>query len=51
VPDGHTLALGIPMNPAGEPVEKPGDGRKRLVLFITPTLIDPAGNPVHASPE
>jgi hypothetical protein len=26
-------------------------GDQRFVMFVTPTLIDPAGNPVHAEAE
>jgi beta-lactamase regulating signal transducer with metallopeptidase domain len=54
--DGQTLVLG-----AGtvEDVEKAGPDpsagtkrvRKSLFIFVTPTIIDPAGNPVHAPEE
>jgi hypothetical protein len=27
----------------------PEDAGKRLLVFITPTIIDPAGNPIHVS--
>jgi hypothetical protein len=55
--DGQTLVLGKPkvtftfQQPAGEPVgfAFPEDTGKRLVVFITPTIIDPAGNPIHNS--
>jgi hypothetical protein len=55
--DGQTLVLGKPkvtftfQQPAGEPVgfAFPEDTGKRLVVFITPTIIDPAGNPTHNS--
>ena len=36
--NGQSVTNGIP--------EDPG---KRLLVFITPTIIDPAGNPIHAS--
>jgi len=26
----------------------PEDAGKRLLVFITPTIIDPAGDPIHA---
>jgi type II secretory pathway component GspD/PulD (secretin) len=53
--DGQTLVLGKPkvtftfQQPDGEPVgfAFPEDTGKRLVVFITPTIIDPAGNPIH----
>ena len=52
--DGQTLVLANPQvtltskQPSGESVTYavPEDG-KRLVVFITATLIDPAGNPIH----
>ncbi|PYM11275.1 MAG: hypothetical protein DME18_14415 [Verrucomicrobia bacterium] len=55
--DGQTLVLGKPMVTV---VSQQHDGQstanaipeaagKRLLVFITPTLIDPAGNPIHAS--
>src|SRR5439155_20304353 len=54
--DGQTLVLGNPMVTV---VSQQHDGQstanaipeaagKRLLVFITPTLIDPAGNPIHA---
>ncbi len=53
--DGQTLVL----SPGTvETVRKPRTGsgqqtqevqRKTLVIFVTPTLIDPAGNPIHAT--
>ena len=53
--DGQTLVLANPMvikisqPPGGQSVTNsvPEDSRKRLLVFITPTLIDPAGNPIH----
>jgi Zn-dependent protease with chaperone function len=57
VPDGHTLVLG------GMPIEEPGKERggkapsrgarvrKQILVFLTPTLIDPAGNRVHLPGE
>ncbi len=53
--DGQTLVLGAPINEQGRPAEAPGDGNKRLLLLITPTLIDQVGNryphPPGAIPE
>ncbi|PYK59516.1 MAG: hypothetical protein DME21_13005, partial [Verrucomicrobia bacterium] len=54
--DGQTLVLG---NPMVTMVSQQHDGQsttntipevagKRLLVFITPTIIDPAGNPIHA---
>jgi len=35
--------------PTGESVTSavPEDAGKRLFVFLTPTIIDPAGNPIH----
>ena len=57
VRDGQTLVLGNPTitavsrQPNGLSVTNslPEDGGKRLLIFITPTIIDPAGNPIHAA--
>jgi len=54
--DGQTLVLidpmvptsGLPGNPRTSKSAVPEDTGKRLLVFITPTLIDPAGNPIHA---
>jgi hypothetical protein len=51
VRDGQVLALGHPIDPTGAPVQKSGDGQKRLLVFITPTAIDPAGNRLHSDDE
>ncbi|HKS36572.1 MAG TPA: hypothetical protein VJW76_05245, partial [Verrucomicrobiae bacterium] len=44
--NGQTLVLG---NPNGESVTErtPEESEKQLLVFITPTIIDPAGNPIH----
>jgi len=55
--DGQTLVLGSPsvtrvsQQSNGQSVTNaiPEDPEKRLLVFITPTIIDPAGNPIHAS--
>lgn len=49
VRNGETLVLAHPVDPQGKPVEHPGDGAKRLLVFVTAILVDPAGNPI-ASP-
>ena len=49
--DGDTLVLGNPVDEKGQPAEKPGDGKKHLLVFVTATLIDPAGNRVHSDDE
>ncbi len=49
VRSGETLVLAHPVDPEGQPVERPGDGAKRLLVFVTAILVDPAGNPM-ASP-
>jgi len=54
--DGQTLVLGgttatvIARESNGQSVTNaiPEDTGKRLFVFITPTIIDPAGNPIHA---
>jgi len=53
--DGQTLVLANPkvtftsVQETGElaTYAVPEDGGKRLLVFITPTIIDPAGNPIH----
>jgi type II secretory pathway component GspD/PulD (secretin) len=53
--DGQTLVLANPQvtiiskQQAGQSVTNavPEDASKRLLVFITPTIIDPAGNPIH----
>ena len=53
--DGQTLVLANPVvskisrQPNGQSLTNaiPEDAGKRLVVFITPTLIDPAGSPIH----
>ena len=41
----------VSKQPTGEAVTNavPEDAGKRLLVFITPIIIDPAGNPIHAS--
>ncbi|HYT61353.1 MAG TPA: hypothetical protein VEL06_14350, partial [Haliangiales bacterium] len=53
--DGQTLVLANPRvtvvskQPTGESATNaiPEDPGKRLIVFITPTIIDPAGSPIH----
>jgi beta-lactamase regulating signal transducer with metallopeptidase domain len=55
--DGQTLVLANPLvtvvskQPTGESVTNAvaEEAGKRLLVFITPTIIDPAGNPIHTS--
>jgi type II secretory pathway component GspD/PulD (secretin) len=55
--DGQTLVLANPQvtivseQPSGESVTNavPEDAGKRLLVLITPRIIDPAGNPIHVS--
>ena len=55
--DGQTLVLGGPTvtqvlqqsNSQSVTNAIPEDPGKRLLVFITATLIDPAGNPIHTS--
>ena len=56
--DGQTLMLGNPklvtpgaLKIAAKPGESSGDGRKRLIVLVTPTLVDSAGNRVHTDDE
>ena len=49
--DGHTLVIGGALDEQNQPADKPGDNRKRLLVAITPTVIDPAGNRVHTDEE
>jgi tetratricopeptide (TPR) repeat protein len=42
--DGATLVIGGGVDEQNQPANKPGDNRKRLVVMVTPTVIDPAGN-------
>ena len=39
----------VSTQPTGESVTNavPEDAGKRLLVFLTPTIIDPAGNPIH----
>ena len=32
----------------GKATTQPSDTRKELLVFLTATIIDPAGNPVHS---
>jgi type II secretory pathway component GspD/PulD (secretin) len=53
VPDGQTLMLGKPTDVMitydkdGKAMREPGVEKKDLLVFLTTTLIDPTGNPVH----
>lgn len=49
--DGDTVVLGKPVHENGQPDENPGDGKKRLLVFVTPTIVDSAGNRVHTDEE
>jgi beta-lactamase regulating signal transducer with metallopeptidase domain len=51
VKDGRTLVLGYAVDETGKPAEKPGLDKKRLMVFVTPTVTDPAGNRVHTDEE
>jgi beta-lactamase regulating signal transducer with metallopeptidase domain len=45
IPDQHTVAL------VGQGTPLPDGTRRRRILLITPTLIDPAGQPVNPEPR
>jgi len=53
--DGETVMLGKPTDVVmsydkeGNAVNEPGNEPKDLLVFLTTTLIDPAGNPIHRS--
>jgi beta-lactamase regulating signal transducer with metallopeptidase domain len=55
--DGQTLVLGnfsvetITMKPDGTGKAEVSNEKKRLFVFVTPTIIDPAGNRVHTEDE
>lgn len=57
--DGQTLVLGnfsdrlVSMKPDGSDVTKDhsDDKGKQLLVFVTPTMMDPAGNRVHSDEE
>jgi type II secretory pathway component GspD/PulD (secretin) len=57
--DGQTMVLGnltdelVVGSPHGTASRQPftGDKKKQLLIFITPTITDPAGNRVHNEPE
>src|SRR5439155_8067393 len=52
--DGQTVVLGRPKDemitygPAGKALSAPSTSKKNLLVFVTATLIDAAGNPVHS---
>jgi type II secretory pathway component GspD/PulD (secretin) len=47
--DGQTMVLGgFPTVEKDKRSRKPGS-KKMLLVFVTPTIIDPAGNPVHTA--
>jgi type II secretory pathway component GspD/PulD (secretin) len=51
--DGQTLVLGKPKDEMvtydkdGKPLSAPSTSKKDLLVFVTATLIDAAGNPIH----
>jgi type II secretory pathway component GspD/PulD (secretin) len=53
--DGQTVVLGRPKDemitydPEGKALSVPSTTKKNLLVFVTATLIDPTGNPVHTS--
>jgi type II secretory pathway component GspD/PulD (secretin) len=51
IPDGYTLVLGKPVDGRGQPAEIPGVTKRNLLVFVTPMLIDPAGNRLHTDDE
>jgi beta-lactamase regulating signal transducer with metallopeptidase domain len=56
--DGQTLMLGNPELRVGSwedvqvmPAEKPGDGKRRLIVLLTPTIVTPEGNLLHSEED
>ena len=57
--DGQTLVLSNPALTVGDPqaavngmpAEKPGDRNRRLIVMVTPTIIDSTGKRVHSDNE
>jgi beta-lactamase regulating signal transducer with metallopeptidase domain len=50
--DGQTLILSHPTDPlTGQPAEQPGKNRKHLLVLVTATMVDPAGNRLHSDAE
>ncbi len=49
--DGHTLVIGGTLDENNKPADKPGDNKKRLLVFVTPTVIDRAGNRAHTDED
>src|SRR6185369_12614188 len=49
--DGQTVVLGNFLNDGKEVTGQPSVDDKELLVFITVTIIDPAGNRVHADDE
>jgi hypothetical protein len=53
--DGQTLVLGRPkdevitLDKDGKPISTPSTAKKNLLVFVTATLIDAAGNPIHSA--
>ncbi|MBI3849133.1 MAG: hypothetical protein HY298_02410 [Verrucomicrobia bacterium] len=45
--DHQTLVLGSPTDDQGRSSESPNDGKKRLLVFLTLHIVDPAGNEIH----
>ncbi|HEY5909543.1 MAG TPA: M56 family metallopeptidase [Verrucomicrobiae bacterium] len=48
--DGQTLVIGGALE-QGRPADTPGDNKKRLLVMVTPTVVDPAGNRTHADED
>ncbi len=48
--DHQTLVLGGALE-QGRPADRPGDNQKRLLVMVTPTVIDPVGNRVHTDQQ
>jgi type II secretory pathway component GspD/PulD (secretin) len=55
IEDGQTVVLSklsdtmIKYDKNGKAVTEPNKGKKDLFVFVTATLIDPAGNPIHSA--
>ena len=51
VRDGQTLVLGLAHKPLGPPPRNKSSTYKSLIIFVTPTIIDPAGKRYHSDEE
>jgi len=50
--DGQTLVLGGLVSERARRAEpKPGTQKRHVLIFVTPTLVDPAGNLIHTADE